>query len=974
MDTGNSFSSLLSENDSIGPPDACSSPKATSHYSKTSTIHSWNKFVILNINFQNIKNKKAELLNIIDSYNPNIIIGTETWLTESIHSSEIFPSSYNVYRKDRKGTIGGGVLIAIRTDVISEQLSADSDTESIYATVTLEKGNRLIIGALYRPPSSSAEYMDNLCSSLESVTAKYRKAVMWVGGDLNLPDIDWKTQSIVGNSNPVFINQRFLDCVHHCGLEQKVDFPTRQAATLDLFLTNRPTLVDKCSAAPGIADHDMVQIAASVSAKRNKPVARKIFLWDKADMEAVRTSSREVASEFCTTFSTSSPIESMWTFIKEKLLRIQEEHVPSKTTSTRFSQPWVTREIKQISRRKKRSYWKARRTGSAKDIKRYKHLKDLSRTTCRSAYNSYITNIISPDSTSNPKRFWSFVKSPRTDSSGVAPLKDTTGTTHSESSKKADILNSQFSSVFNKDERGDTIPDKGPSPHCDMPAICVGVEGVYKILTNLQIHKATGPDNIPCRILKETAKEIAPMLQLFFQASLDQGQLPKEWKTANVVPIFKKGEKSKAENYRPVSLTSVTCKMLEHIVCSSIMRHLDMHKILHDAQHGFRKRRSCESQLILTVQDLAKNIDNRGQTDLILLDFSKAFDKVPHKRLLYKINYYGVRNSTLWWIGDFLGGRTQQVLLEGVTSSTAPVQSGVPQGSVLGPLLFLLFINDLPDAVSEGSAVRLFADDCALYRDIKSAADAIQLQEDLNNLQKWEADWLMEFHPKKCQVLNITNKRNVITHPYSIHGHTLDVVDSTKYLGVHIHKSLKWNHHIDQVAKKANNTLAFLRRNFHQCPRNTKALCYTTLVRPLTEYSSVIWDPYTAENIRKLEMVQRRAARMVYSNYQTTSSVSAMLNHLNWMSLQERRAQAKAVMMYRVVNQQIDIPSQILVPTISPRGNNISYLVPYARTLTYQKSFFPDGIRIWNSLPSVAVCAPSVDSFKFQIQAVNIRG
>ena len=161
------------------------------------------------------------------------------------------------------------------------------------------------------------------------------------------------------------------------------------------------------------------------------------------------------------------------------------------------------------------------------------------------------------------------------------------------------------------------------------------------------------------------------------------------------------------------------------------MRHLDVHKILHDAQHGFRKRRSCESQLILTVQDLAKNIDNRGQTDLILLDFSKAFDKVPHKRLLYKINYYGVRNSTLWWIGDFLGGRTQQVLLEGVTSSTAPVQSGVPQGSVLGPLLFLLFINDLPDAVSEGSAVRLFADDCALYRDIKSAADAIQLQEGL---------------------------------------------------------------------------------------------------------------------------------------------------------------------------------------------------------------------------------------------------
>ena len=168
----------------------------------------------------------------------------------------------------------------------------------------------------------------------------------------------------------------------------------------------------------------------------------------------------------------------------------------------------------------------------------------------------------------------------------------------------------------------------------------------------------------------------------------------------------------------------------------------------------------------------------------------------------------------------------------------------------------------------------------------------------------------------------------MITHPYTIHGHTLDVVDSAKYLGVHIHKSLKWNHHIDQVAKKANNTLAFLRRNFHQCPRNTKALWYTTLVRPLTEYSSVIWDPYTAENIRKLKIVHRRAARLVYSNYQTTSSVSAMLSHLNWMSLQERLAQAKAVMMYRVVNQQIDIPSQILVPTISPRATTSATSYP----------------------------------------------
>ena len=195
---------------------------------------------------------------------------------------------------------------------------------------------------------------------------------------------------------------------------------------------------------------------------------------------------------------------------------------------------------------------------------------------------------------------------------------------------KVNTLNEQFVSVFNKDEDISTAPDMGSSPHPVMHHTEVSQEGVFKLLNGFQVHKATGPDELPSKLLKELAEELTPILTLSFQASLDQGTVPEDWKYANVVPIFKKGDRNKPENYRPVSLTSIVCKTLEHIVCSSMHRHLEAHSILTDAQHGFRKRRSCETQLILTIQDLAKDVDNKGQTDVILLDFSKAFDKVSH--------------------------------------------------------------------------------------------------------------------------------------------------------------------------------------------------------------------------------------------------------------------------------------------------------------------------------------------------------
>ena len=278
-----------------------------------------------------------------------------------------------------------------------------------------------------------------------------------------------------------------------------------------------------------------------------------------------------------------------------------------------------------------------------------------------------------------------------------------------------------------------------PSHQEAAPPLYIHEKGVKKLLENLNQHKATGPDQISSRFLKEVATAITPMLTLIFQASHDQSQVPEGWKSALVTPLFKKGDKSNPSNYRPVSLTSICSKIMEHIIHSHVMSFLDANNLLTDQQHGFRKKRSCESQLITTVQELAAGLNNKQQIDAILLDFSKAFDKVPHRRLSAKLHHYGIRGKTLGWIESFLAHRQQKVVLDGKTSSPAQVTSGVPQGTVLGPLLFLVYINDLPGRVS--STARLFADDCLLYRTIGFAEDCSALQDDLDRLQDWEQDW-----------------------------------------------------------------------------------------------------------------------------------------------------------------------------------------------------------------------------------------
>ena len=320
--------------------------------------------------------------------------------------------------------------------------------------------------------------------------------------------------------------------------------------------------------------------------------------------------------------------------------------------------------------------------------------------------------------------------------------------------EKAEEFNDQFTDVFSKNEHTQVPLLDRSAPF--MNDIAVSKDRVIKLLKGLNPSKALGPDEYP-RVLKELATELGPVFVHLFQQSIDTGEIPKEWSLANICPLFKKSDRSLACNYRPVSLTCVPCKLLEHIVCSNIMAHLDEYKLLSDRQHAFRKGHSCETQLTTVINDWAKILDNRGQVDTFILDFEKAFDTSPHELLKSKLFSYGIGGKTLKWIDSFLCFRQQRVVVNGVKSDWAPVLSGVPQGTVLGPLLFSLYINDISSDIE--SEIRLFADDCVCYREIKDEKDTMKLQRDIDRLGSWARKWGMRFQPVKCNMMQLTRKR-----------------------------------------------------------------------------------------------------------------------------------------------------------------------------------------------------------------------
>ena len=711
-----------------------------------------------------------------------------------------------------------------------------------------------------------------------------------------------------------------------------------------------------------------------------------------------------------------------WNILKGEIDCIVEKFVPLKKQGKRTKKKHLSKEaIRKI--KYKQMMWKTyRHNGSEEDYAIYKEALNQATAEIRNSKRSYEQKLafnIKHDS----KSFYAYVRSKQKVQDKVGPLEDSDGNIITEGFLMAENLNEYFSSVFtredisalpvpetkfegresdylgqlivtpkmvakkirdmkdNKSPGVDGIPPKllleiveqisiplatvFNGRECDyLGQLTVTPKMVAMKIRDMKDNKSPGVDGIPPKLLLEIVEQISIPLATVFNLALEEGVVPVEWKEANIIPLFKKGSRSKSENYRPVSLTSVICKLLERLIKDHLVDFLVKNKLINTSQHGFLKARSCLTNMLCFLEDVTKWVDEGSPVDIIYLDFKKAFDKVPHQRLLLKLKAHGIGNSMINWIEKWLIDRRQRVVVDGEVSNWKSVLSGVPQGSVLGPILFLIYINDLDDDIT--SKVLKFADDTKVFRKIKSDADRQHLQDDLNKLIEWSEKWQMLFNFGKCKCLHTGHGNE--NAQYTMGGTVLNTTVKEKDLGLTISADMKVSEQCGIAAAKANQILGLIRRNIVYKEKELIIPLYKTIVRPHLEYCIQAWRPYRKKDIDMLERVQRRATKMIPKL--RNISYEMRLKECGLTTLETRRLRGDQIEVFKILNGYENIDRNIFFTVKEgrrTRGHGVALAKKQCRLDIRKFSFSQRIVNEWNKLSADCVGARSVNMFKNKI-------
>ena len=643
-------------------------------------------------------------------------------------------------------------------------------------------------------------------------------------------------------------------------------------------------------------------------------------------------------------------VDQSWESWRDLFLITVESFIPKIKLKDAKSPKWIDSEIIKLSKQKNRLWKRAKQSNSPMLWDNYRAKRKQIKTATKRKYRDFLMNM-QTNLKVDPKKFWSFYAA-KTKSARIPKVVCFGDQKASTPAAKANLFNRFFASVFQKPNLHSTTINTQAVAGNELHLIQTSIEEVTKELKAINPSKAHGPDQIPGRLLTECASEIAPSLMRLINLSLRVGCVPKDWKCANIVPVLKKANKEDVTNYRPISLLNLVSKIAERCVFAQFYSFIAAN--IHPLQHGFVKGRSTVTQLLDTVHRVTSAIDQGVQTDVAFLDFSKAFDSVSHPHLISKLDQFGIKGPLLQWFTSYLDNRVQRVVIDGKNSEWLPVTSGVPQGSLLGPALFVLFINDMPRAVSHCSTLALFADDAKCFRTIRSASDCALFQGDINNLVEWSDVWKMTFNMDKCSLCTITRKRNPIIYDYNMRGKALKRVEAQRDLGVLVTCDARFNEHIYAQVNQANKMLGFIRRTLGS--RSDQFLptfrsLYVALVRSHLEYASEIWSPKSLTLIKHIESVQRRATRLLLPNL----TYNERLQQLNLLPLVYRREVRDLTTFYKLKCGLYNYSTERYFNFCSDKRlrsySSNKLKINKVRTELFKGTFFNRLPYLWNNLP-----------------------
>ena len=901
-------------------------------------------------NARSIRNKFQEFVAVLTLEKPDIVAVTESW----VHTlgrdfeGEFHVPGYLMYHRDRSDREGGGVMLYIK-----ESLKVcNTITSPNYEVLGVD----LVIGQViyrvllvYKPPHQPIEGERQLYQEIEALL---QGRICILMGDFN-SNVDWETREspLAGTPLLEFVSDNFLS--------QWVKEPTRGENILDLVLTTEDDIVSDLRVGEelGSSDHKMIRFVLKVpdaAAGVDRPVKLD---FQRADFSGFRYALSGLKVDEAT------DVESSWSHFRDNFMQKQATFVPLKSVRGTSRKPkWLSRELERDIKRKRTVYQQAKATGNFGE---YNQLKRSIKTRIRSAKRNEEIRV-ARICKKNSKEFFSYVNSRKPISKRIGPLESDNGTLYSSDKENATLLNEYFSSVFTV-ENDLYDPEPGVVHQGNsINSIRCTVEEVSKKIDNLDSYKAPGTDRFLPRVLKEVRDEISPQLVTLFNRSLETGVVPQDWREANVTPLFKKGATSKPGNYRPVSLTSVVGKLLESIIVDKLTDHLEGNNLLKNSQHGFRRHRSCLTNLLEFFHEVFTEHDRCKAVDVIYMDFQKAFDKVPFRRLMLKVRALGVEGEISRWIENWLSERRQRVVINSEASGWTSVTSGVPQGSVLGPLLFIIYINDIDEGIV--SRISKFADDTKLGSDVSTPEKVEQLQLDLEKLGEWSDKWQMPFNATKCKVMHI-GYRNPHSE-YILQGKALESTDSEKDLGVVITNDLKFSKQCIAVEKKAQKLLGYIKRQFGYRNKEIVLSLYNSLVRPQLEYAVQFWSPSYRKDITRLERVQARATKLIPELRHMC--YADRLKELNLFSLETRRLRGQLIEVFKILRgfENVDYRSMFELSEGRTRNNGYKLeLKRYNRDLC--GNFFSYKIcSRWNALPSEVVNSDSVEQFKTRLDKV----